>query len=217
MASGDLELKQFAMVRGGQRLLESTDLTVERGARVLVTGASGCGKSTLLRRLCALEAGAEEHVLYSNRLISHWNIRQFRQCVAYVPQHPVMVEGTVRDNLLLPMRLRAVRNGAPDDAEMRAGLKDLELNVSLDAEAQSLSPGQKARISLLRRLMYRPEVLLCDEPIAALDPGSAEAVMALLLEYNRQGTTLIVVSHQPLPKESFRQIRFEERRLREVG
>lgn len=211
--SGVLELRGLSLERDGELLLESTDLVIAAGERLLITGPSGCGKSTLLRALCALDAGAETRVLYAGRSLAQWTPGELRRRVAYLPQIPVMVAGSVRDNLLLPLQLRVYRDLRIDEATLRAGLESLQLDLRLDMDAQKLSPGQKARLAFLQRQLLAPEVMLCDEPIAALDPDSAALLSAQLGRLGEAGVTQVIVSHQPLDALQGRRYRMHDRRL----
>lgn len=96
---------------------------------------------------------------------------------------------------------------------MVAGLERLQLDIDPGMEAQRLSPGQQARVALLQRLLLRPEVLLCDEPVAALDPASADLVAAELADAAAQGMAQLIVSHQPLNGFHGRRLQFRQRRL----
>ncbi|SEG02644.1 ABC transporter ATP-binding protein [Marinobacterium lutimaris] len=203
----------LTLQRGEVLLLEATDLSIKTGERVLLTGPSGCGKSTLLRHLCMLEPGGEEKISVKGKLLADWAPAQLRRCVAYLPQTPVMLEGSVRDNLCLAFSLRVSCAPLPGDKAMREELESLDLNISLDTDARNLSPGQKARVALLQRLLLKPEVLLCDEPIAALDEQNAALVARLLERASLEGMAQVVVSHQPLEGFQGRHYRFVSNRL----
>lgn len=203
----------LGLERSGALLLQATDLSILAGERILITGPSGCGKSTLLRHLCMLEPGGEKEILFRDKPLAEWSPTQLRRLVAYLPQTPVMVEGSVRDNLCLAYTLRVYDGNKPDDNTLQSALESLDLKVSLDADATLLSPGQKARVALLQRMLLQPEVLLCDEPIAALDDDSGRLVVQLLNNASRDGMTQVLVSHQPLQGFHGRHYRFSGTRL----
>lgn len=208
-----ISCRGLRLERGGVVLLEDTDLVIEAGERILITGPSGCGKSTLLRHLCMLEPGAEQTIFLQGRALAEWVPGELRRAVAYLPQTPVTVEGSVRDNLCLPYTLKVYSGTRPDDKALKAALESLNLEIALDADAEQLSPGQKARLALVQRLLLKPQVLLCDEPIAALDQDSAALVVRALEQAGRDGMTQVLVSHQPLHGASGRCFRFVDRRL----
>lgn len=208
-----LEVCGLSLERDGVRLLEATDLSLAAGERVLITGPSGCGKSTLLRVLCGLDGGGETRVRFAGRPLSAWVPTRLRRRLAWLPQTPVMMPGSVEENLRLPLQLKVYRDFHIDDRSIAAGLERLQLGIDPGMEAQRLSPGQQARVALLQRLLLRPEVLLCDEPIAALDPASADLVSAELATAAEQGMAQLMVSHQPLSGFRGRRLQFRQRRL----
>ncbi|MBR9883556.1 MAG: ATP-binding cassette domain-containing protein [Oceanospirillales bacterium] len=208
-----VELKGLALKRGDVSLLESTDLALCAGERLFITGPSGCGKSTLLRRICALESGSENQVMVYGRPVSQWVISDLRRTVAYLPQIPVMVEGSVRDNLRLALSLRVYSGVELPDDNLREGLASLDLDLDLGADASRLSPGQKARVALLQRLLLKPDVMLCDEPIASLDSANADRVIQALQRAGAEGMAQIIVSHQPLSDFSGRCYQLIAKRL----
>lgn len=190
--------RELDVVRAGQVLVNASGFSLAAGEQVLITGPSGCGKSALLRTLCLLDPGGEAAVLFKGRPIGHWAATELRTAVSYLPQTPVMIEGSVRDNLCLALSLKVYRDLSFDDELLQQGLDSMALDVSLDADAQQLSPGQKARVSLLQRLILKPDVLLCDEPVAALDEENAVLVAQRLKAASDAGMAQVLVSHQPL-------------------
>lgn len=208
-----VELRGFSMRRKDRLLLEPTDMVLAAGERLLITGPSGCGKSTFLKRLCALEPGNEALVWLKGEQASSWGMAEFRRTMAYLPQTPLMLEGSVRDNLCLGLRLGVYRGMQLSDSSLREALASLNLDVELEDDAVQLSPGQKARVALLQRLMLKPDVLLCDEPIASLDRENAELVIQALDRAGAGGMTQIIVSHQVLPNLSGQHYRFNQARL----
>ncbi|MCL6517363.1 MAG: phosphate ABC transporter ATP-binding protein [Alicyclobacillus sp.] len=173
-------------------LLRGVGGRVQAGTAVAVIGPSGAGKSTLLS-LCNLmqtpDAG-EVHVF--GREVRDWDVRSLRRRVGLVMQQPVMLPGTVRDNLVAAARL----HGAPEP-DVSAILSEVGLPPELaERPARDLSGGQKQRIALARTLVNRPDILLLDEATSALDRESAAIVEALVMRRVReQGLTAVWVTH----------------------
>jgi putative ABC transport system ATP-binding protein len=181
---------------GDVRVLDCVSLEVAAGTVTDVVGPSGSGKTTLLRalaRLLPVVTGVLEIDGVSSETISG---PAWRAAVALLPQKPAIAEGTVRDNLLLPWRLK-VRHGAtpPDDVTLRAALDRVCLDAALDRDAARLSVGQQARVALVRTMLTHPRVLLLDEPDAALDEASAAAVSELTREFAEKGGGVVRVRH----------------------
>ncbi|MFZ1729162.1 MAG: ATP-binding cassette domain-containing protein [Bacteroidota bacterium] len=179
-------------------VLRDLALQVSQGDAVLIRGASGCGKSTLLRILARLEAPQCGSITLGGTDVTAIDAPAYRRRVAYLQQLPVMLEGSVRDNLLLAYRFST--DTPPTDESLLAKLADVELrDIALDASAAELSVGQQQRLALLRLLEMRPEVLLLDEPTASLDPASAAQLMhAVTRQIDAHRLTLLIVSHQDL-------------------
>jgi putative ABC transport system ATP-binding protein len=188
---------------GGPEIISRADLAVAGGDLVWLSGPSGGGKSTLLRLLNRLAEPSAGAVRLRGRPLDQWEPARLRRRVGLLPQTPVMLPHSLRDNLLLPFRLRAAGGARPPEPrEQERLLASLGLEeVDPDTPAEKLSVGQRQRVALGRLLLMEPEVLLLDEPVAALDPASRERVERLAGLYPREELRAVVmVSHlEPLP------------------
>ena len=186
------ELREVSLSRGGRVVLDSLSADLPVGATAVV-GPSGAGKSTLLRllnRLADPDAGSIE---YRARPIADCEPRRLRREVALVPQLPALLEGTVRDNLAYAARLA----GRPLDCERCLGLAGLGPEFA-SRPVGELSVGEQQRAMLGRALAQEPAVLLLDEPTAALDHASRDAVEATLARLRQElDISLVLVSHDP--------------------
>ena len=173
-------------------------MAVPRGAFILLTGPSGAGKSTLLRLFCRLEEADAGAVLLSGQPVDELSPAVLRRRVSYLQQTPTVVPGSVRENLLLPFAFKSASGQPrPADAELSARLARLAAgDIPLSQEASTLSVGQRQRLCLARALLTRPEVLLLDEPVSALDAESARAVLDAAESFCLDdGGTVVLVSH----------------------
>ena len=150
---------------------------MEAGAIAAIEGASGSGKTTLLKAIATLIAVDGGRVLLEGVDAAAIAPTTFRRRVAYVPQQPPMLEGSVADNLATGPRLRgATLSGAASSAL----LERVGLPASFGARAaRDLSGGERQRVALARALANEPVALLLDEPTAALDPAAAARVLDL--------------------------------------
>jgi ABC-type multidrug transport system fused ATPase/permease subunit len=170
-------------------VLRDVSLLAPAGMVTALLGPSGAGKSTLLRclnRLVAPDAGA---VLLHGCDIRELAPRDLRRRVGLVAQTPVMLPGTVRDNVLYAIE-------EPDDARAASALLAAGLDGGfLDRPAGELSGGERARVALARALSRDPEVLLLDEPTAALDHDTAAHVGATVRELAAEGLAVCLATH----------------------
>ena len=188
-----LEGRELVVRRGGRRILDGASIRVQPGEAVAIQGPSGSGKSTLVRVLSTLMEMDEGSVLLGGRDVDEIAPVQFRTRVAFLAQQPAMFDGTVLANISAGPRLR----GKPlESAEALELIAAVGLDGSMLArEARTLSGGEKQRVALARALANGPEILLLDEPTAALDPDSGARIVALLRELHGRGLSVVMVTH----------------------
>lgn len=177
-------------------ILSDISFGVGRGASLTLVGPSGSGKSTLLRCLNRLVEPTRGRVRFHDRDITSLDPLELRRRAALVLQTPVLFEGTVRDNLR--MQPRTARTELSETRLVHA-LTEVGLDPGfLDRDGATLSGGEKQRVTISRALLGDPEVLLLDEPTAALDPPNV-AVLVDTISGLRQsrGLTIVAVTHQP--------------------
>jgi osmoprotectant transport system ATP-binding protein len=192
-----IELVGVTKCFGSLVALEQTDLVFEAGKTTILIGPSGCGKSTILRLIVGLLQPTGGRVRFEDRMLSSDTILSLRRRMGYVIQEGGLFPHlTARQNILL----LATHLRQPQE-EMCARLAELCELTRLASGALSrypleLSGGQRQRVSLIRALMLRPDVLLLDEPLAALDPMvRATLQMELKAIFQQICQTVIFVTH----------------------
>jgi len=192
-----ISIQNLSFSYNKQPVLHNFSWDIPSGTFVLLQGPSGCGKSTLLRLLAGLSVPREGSVTHNGKTLSAESATQLRRSVAYMQQIPVMVEGSIRENVLLSFRYAPPGTLPLQDEKLRILLERLHLgNLSLDAEGEELSVGQKQRLTFLRLLLMKPDVYLLDEPVASLDRESAAVLMEQVTALHRdERKTIIFVSH----------------------
>ncbi len=200
-----LEVKSLKKVYktrfGGQSVeaLKNVTFTVEEGEYVAIMGESGSGKTTLLNILAALDRATSGVVLLDGMdfsKIRESNVAAFRRDnLGFVFQEFNLLDTfTLEDNIYLPLVL-----AGKDYKEMSArlapiaetlGIKDL-----LKKYPYEVSGGQKQRAAVARALITDPRIILADEPTGALDSRSTDELLRLFAEVNRQGQTILMVTH----------------------
>jgi putative ABC transport system ATP-binding protein len=188
-----LEARELVVLREGRRILDGASILVRSGEAVAIQGPSGSGKSTLARTLATLVEADSGTVLLGGQDAREIAPTQFRTRVAFLAQQPAMFEGTVRDNLGAGPALHGRSLG---DAQAR----ELTLAVGLDEsilprEARTLSGGERQRAALARALANTPEILILDEPTAALDPDAGARIIELLRALSARGLSVLMVTH----------------------
>ncbi len=177
---------------GERTVLRVGQLQVAPGRTLALLGPSGAGKSTLLRLLNFLEAPDAGQLTYDGRLVpSEGPPMAVRRQVTTLFQRPLLLDATVWDNVAYGLRLR----GGYNRAAVAAALAQVGLTHMARAAGRTLSGGEAQRVALARALAIEPRVLLLDEPTANLDPANVASIEAIVRELGRQGTTVVLVTH----------------------
>jgi putative ABC transport system ATP-binding protein len=179
--------------------LRPTDLVIEAGDYVAVTGPSGSGKSTLLHLLGLLDSPTRGRYLLDGMDTSTLNdrdrssLRGRRIGIVFQSFHLLPYRSALENVLLAEMY-----NQTPRDGRVQAAVDALQavgLSHRMNALPTTLSGGECQRVAIARALVNRPSLLLCDEPTGNLDSRNAAALMDLLDELNRAGFTIVVITH----------------------
>jgi putative ABC transport system ATP-binding protein len=185
----------------GRPALDDVSLDIAAGEAVAIMGPSGSGKSTLLNLVAGLDRPTSGSVTVAGQRVdalSETGSARFRRTsVGMIFQFFNLLDDlTVADNVLLPAQLAGMRRG---QARARADelLTALRIRQLADAYPARLSGGERQRVAIARALVNRPGVLLADEPTGALDTSTGEEIGELLLDLNRSGLTLVLVTHNP--------------------
>jgi multiple sugar transport system ATP-binding protein len=199
--SADLRLDALTKSYGGTVALDAIDLHIPAGSLTVVVGPSGCGKSTILRVLSGLEAATSGDVYFDDVAVTAQAAGD-RDVAMVFQDYALYPHMTVEQNISFRMRLQARhdrRSGPSRDAIARqvqdvAGL--LGLDALLKRKPAQLSGGQRQRVALARAIVHRPQVLLLDEPLSALDAQLRAAARAELLRLHREiESTMVLVTH----------------------
>ncbi|MEW6153452.1 MAG: amino acid ABC transporter ATP-binding protein [Actinomycetota bacterium] len=184
---------------GPLHALVDVDLTVERGEVLVIVGPSGSGKSTLCRTINRLEPIDSGTITVDGQPLPEEGraLARLRADVGMVFQSfNLFAHKTVLQNVVLgPVK---VRKASKDEARDR-GMKLLErvgIAEKADRYPAELSGGQQQRAAIARALAMEPKLMLFDEPTSALDPEMIKEVLDVMIELARDGTTMVVVSHE---------------------
>ena len=195
-------LKKIYTARyGGNAVQALTDVnfTLEPGEYTAIMGESGSGKTTLLNIIATLDRPTSGTVRLNGQELSTIPERQLaefrRKNLGFVFQDFNLLDTfTIRDNILLPLVLDRVELKEMD-RQLEALSNQLGLNEQLDHFPYEVSGGQKQRAAVARALITHPQLILADEPSGALDSKSTETLLRIFEGINRQGQTILMVTH----------------------
>jgi putative ABC transport system ATP-binding protein len=193
--------KSFSSGDQNTQVLKGISFSINEGEFVSISGPSGCGKSTLLNIMGILDTPDSGDYMIDGLQVATMNASQRAKVrgdrIGFVFQSFNLIdEFTVLENIALPLKYR----GDSADKRRARALECLaKVNLADKAELfpSQLSGGQQQRISIARALAGNSGIMLVDEPTGNLDSKNGDAVMALLLELNKQGTTIVLVTHDP--------------------
>ena len=186
---------------GGNKVeaLKSVTFDVEKGEYVAIMGESGSGKTTLLNILASLDKATSGEVTLDGKKLSEINEKQIlafrRDNLGFVFQDFNLLDNfSIKDNILLPLVLLGT---GYDEMEKRLMpiVKSLGIDQLIEKYPYELSGGQKQRTAIARAMITQPKLILADEPTGALDSKSTESVLDIFDELNKQGQTIVMVTH----------------------
>ena len=204
---------------GGSQVtaLDGIDLSIEKGEFVAVVGASGSGKSTLLHILGSVDRPTDGKVIVDGMDLSGLNQTQAaifrRRKVGLVYQFYNLIPTlTVRKNILMPLALDKKK---PSQEYFEKVVGSLGIADRLEAMPNQLSGGQQQRVAIARSLIYRPALLLADEPTGNLDQKNTREVLDMLkLSHRNLGQTILIITHdENVALEAERIITLEDGRI----
>ena len=184
-----IEVKNISK-RYRNTVLDDISFTAEKGQCVGIIGANGCGKTTLLSIMAGVNKAQSGKIYYNNELADKKSV--FKKYIAYVPQeNPLIDELTTKDNLLLWLG----SNKKIKDGFENGVLKDLGIDEFLNKQVNELSGGMKRRLSIGISLSNNAPIMLLDEPGSALDIYGKQEVNSYILNYVKNGGTVVMSTH----------------------
>lgn len=188
-----LEIKNITYRANNTDILRGISLDINKGDCISIVGASGSGKSTLLKLCSDLIQLGNGEILYKGESYNTYDPLELRRKISYCVQSAYLFGETVYDNLEFPF---IIRNEEVDKVRIEYLLTKFNLDESfLNKDINSLSGGEKQRVSLIRNLVYIPEILLLDEATSALDIENTKIIEGIIREINNTGVTVIWITH----------------------
>ena len=210
--------KSYETAAGLFPALRGVDLEIRPGEFIAIMGPSGSGKSTFMNLLGCLDTPSSGDYFLAGRNVAHMDkdalaILRNRTLGFVFQGFNLLPRMSLQDNVALPLVYAAV-----DKESRRAAAREMLDKVGLGKYAESLpnriSGGQQQRVAIARALVNKPRLLLADEPTGNLDSHTSEEIMALFGDLNREGITVVLVTHEPdIAAHARRQVRFLDGQL----
>jgi len=189
------QIHDLIIQRNGRDALRVDSLDIQRGETLAVVGPNGAGKSTLLLALARLLNPARGEIIYDGKSLMQRNELEYRRKISFVFQAPLLMDMTVEQNVALGLKFRSTPK---EEIQARIGkwAKQLDIESLLKRRAGQLSGGEAQRVSLARAFVLEPELMLLDEPFAALDPPTrAKLIEDLSVLLKEDSRTAVFVTH----------------------
>lgn len=191
--------KVYATGKNTYRALNGVNLEIDTGEFVAIVGPSGAGKSTIMNIIGCLDTLSEGEYYLDGTSIGNMNDNQLADIrnrkIGFIFQNYNLINKlNILENVELPLIYMGV---SPKEARERAieALKKLGLEGHLKHKPTELSGGQMQRVAIARAIVTKPEIILADEPTGALDTKTGEEVLNILKQLNREGNTIILITH----------------------
>lgn len=188
-----IEVKGVSKFFGDKMVLDNINLYVKKGEFVTVLGPSGCGKTTLLRLIAGFQTASEGEIKIAGNEITQTPPHK-RPVNTVFQKYALFPHLNVFDNIAFGLKLKKTPKqiiGKKVKAALRmVGMTDYEYR-----DVNSLSGGQQQRVAIARAVITNPKLILADEPTGNLDSKNGAEVMNLLTELNKEGTSIVMVTH----------------------
>ncbi|MEG0693157.1 MAG: ABC transporter ATP-binding protein [Oscillospiraceae bacterium] len=179
--------------------LKDIDLTVEKGEFIAIVGSSGSGKSTLMNILGCLDTPTSGSYLLEGSDVSGFSDEELsiirNKKIGFIFQGFNLVQSlNAIENVELPLAYRGIKHGQRRELALQA-LQRVSLEERMSHLPSQMSGGQQQRVAIARAIAARPPIILADEPTGNLDTKSGDDVMEVLFDLNKEGKTIILITH----------------------
>ncbi|WP_321420302.1 ATP-binding cassette domain-containing protein [uncultured Methanomethylovorans sp.] len=196
-----IDFRDVSFANDGKNILRNVSFVAEDGDFISLVGSSGSGKSTLLKLCSHLISPTTGYIFYKGVDMTEYSPTELRKSISYCSQLPYLFGSAVKDNLDFPF---SIRNMPFNESRVKELFSLFNISFTfLNADIQNLSGGEKQRISLVRTLLFLPEVLLLDEVTSSLDAENTRMVEDAISSLNRGGITVLWITHDPEQSQKY--------------
>ena len=193
--------KTYFMGDNQVHALQGVSFSINEGELVSIMGPSGSGKSTCMNMIGCLDRPTSGQVFIAGKSTAEMTEKDLsvlrNRTVGFVfQQYHLLSTMTVLENVMLPLRYKGISRSERKGFALEV-LEKVGLTERISHYPHELSGGQKQRVSIARALVTKPKIILADEPTGALDSSTGKAVLELFNEINKEGTTIVIVTHDP--------------------
>lgn len=178
---------------GDKAVLNDVNLSVRKGEFVTILGPSGCGKTTLLRLIAGFQTASEGVITIAGKDITQTPPHK-RPVNTVFQKYALFPHLNVFNNIAFGLKLKKMA-ATTIEKKVKQALRMVGMTDYEDRDVDSLSGGQQQRVAIARAVVANPDLILADEPTGNLDSKNGAEVMNLLTELNREGTTIVMVTH----------------------
>lgn len=193
-----IEFKKVSKAYGNLKAVDNVSFTIKPGEFISLVGPSGAGKSTLIKLLTCEEAPTKGEVLVAGRNIANLKKKElpyFRRKVGIIFQDfKLLPKKTVYENIAFALEVADLKSSEIEDRVPKI-IEIVGLSNRIKALSEELSGGEKQRVSIARAIIHEPKLLIADEPTGNLDPVSTWEIIELLFKINKQGTIVLLATH----------------------
>ncbi len=201
--AGNISIKSISFYYSNTKApaISNLSLQIKQGETIAITGPTGSGKTTLANLLLRFYDVSSGEILVDEKNIKEWNLESLRTQTGYVPQDVILFSDTLHNNIAFGLKENVTQlNDVENAAEVAAVLKDIksfknEFETVIGERGISLSGGQKQRISIARALIKKPQMLLLDDCLSAVDTVTEETILYNLRK-KLKGKTTLIFSHR---------------------
>lgn len=186
-----IKIENLKKQYGEKVVLDIKEMEIESGKITGITGPNGSGKTTLLNIISGIDMEYEGNITYDDKILDN----NVRADMTYVFQKPYLFKRSVRDNIIYPLKVRKY-DKIKIKGLLKETIKNLEIEDLMHLKAHKLSGGESQKVALARALIFKPEVLLLDEPTSNIDYEYINTMESEILKFHEQTkATIVIVTH----------------------